>query len=81
MSESDPAAAAHTPHMDTVTVVYNSAIILLEIACIIVYTIYFLAHFAHPEDTPFARSFIGRFFIFIGFVISYVVVFSVQFDV
>jgi len=48
---------------------------------IAVLTLYMIAHFAHPKDTNFGKSWCSRIIVWIGITISFVPLLVVQLDV
>ena len=60
---------------------YNMVFMGVSVILLPIYIIYFIGHHAHPEDSKFGSSLFARSMIFLGFLISYLQIFSVQFDV
>jgi len=50
---------------------FTIVIIGFEIASLLAYILYFIADYAHPEDTEFGRSIFTRVMIFLGFLAGY----------
>jgi hypothetical protein len=53
----------------------------LVIVAVMIYLVYFVAHYAHPEDTSFGKSFFARAMIYIGYFICFSLILAVQFDI
>lgn len=53
----------------------------MTIVALMIYLVYFIGHYAHPEDTSFGLSIFARLMIFLGYFLGYVLLLSVQFDV
>jgi len=60
-----------------ISVLLGFIFIFLELVAITIYYVYFMAAFAHPEDTKFGRSSWSRAVPFFGFILSYVPILSV----
>ena len=60
---------------------FTIVIIGFEFVSLMVYILYFIADYAHPEDTDFGRSIFTRVMIFLGFLAAYSSMLMVQLDV
>lgn len=56
---------------------YDMAFMVLTVVLMPIYLLYFLGHYAHPDDSKFGGSFFARSMIFLGFMISYISLLSV----
>ena len=60
---------------------YNLSLMGMTFIAMMVYLVYFIGHYAHPEDTAFGKSFLARLMIFLGYFFGYALMLSVQIDV
>jgi hypothetical protein len=60
---------------------YNLSLMGMTIVATLIYLIYFIGHFAHPEDTAFGKSVLARTMIFLGYFFGYALMLTVQIDV
>ena len=58
----------------------TTILMFAEIAGLLIYVLYFIAHYAHPEDTGLGRSWFGKTVVFLGFSLCYLPFLGVQFD-
>jgi hypothetical protein len=54
---------------------------IVTILVLMIYLVYFLAHYAHPEDTAFGKSKLARIVIYTGYFFAYILILTVQFDI
>ena len=62
---------------DLITLIYSIAIMAFDFVALMIFLIYFIGHYAHPEDSKFGGSMLARFIIFIGFFLSYAFVLTI----
>ena len=67
--------------MGTIEFSYQILMMSLVIVAVMIYLVYFVAHYAHPEDTSFGKSFFARAMIYIGYFICFSLILAVQFDI
>jgi len=60
---------------------YHIILMGIDIIALMVYLIYFLGHYAHPEDSAFGGSLFARTMIYIGYFLGYAFLMTVQFDI
>lgn len=61
--------------------VYNITIMTLDVFALMVYLIYFIAQYAHPQDSTFGGSLFARIIIYIGYFLGYFFILLVQLDI
>ena len=66
---------------DTITFIYNIALMSMDVLALMIYLIYFLAHYAHPQDSAFGGSTFAKIMIYIGYFLGYLFLLTIQFDI
>jgi len=64
-----------------VTFWYHIGMMSIDIIALMIYLVYFIGYYAHPEDSVFGGSRFARIMIYIGYFIGYGMLLTVQFDI
>jgi hypothetical protein len=67
--------------MGLVEYIYSISLMALDVLAMMIYLIYFIAEYAHPQDSSFGGSTFARIIIYIGYFLGYLFILMVQFDI